>query len=184
MAEILLRPNLRAIYLGMTLPAALAVAGLVVALGPWSAALWVRGIGWAMAAVGGLLLVLLLLQSRQPRLAYEARQLLVYLRSGAPIRLPIENVQCAFLGSGTTRISAPSRREIRTSNLIIRLEEKATEWADVEVKPALGKWAEGYITIHGAWCEPLTFEVVEHLNIRLHDLTQPAAATAPEQNPS
>ena len=70
---------------------------------------------------------------------------------------------------------APRGAKLRSSNLVIRLDEKATDWHEVEVKPALGRWSEGYVTIHGTWCEPLTLEVLQHLNVRLHELNQPAA---------
>src|ERR1700736_5348933 len=102
MPETLLRPNLRAIYAGMVLPTATVMVGLALALGPWQAESWLRGIGWALTAFSALILTLLLWQTRQPRLAYEAGHLLIYLRSGSPIRLPVEVVQCAFIGAGPT----------------------------------------------------------------------------------
>jgi hypothetical protein len=176
MPEILLRPNVRAIYAGMMIPGAVAIVGLSIALGPWQAESWLRTVGWILAALGGLMVVTLVRQSRQPRIAYEAGHLLLYLRSGPPIRLPVEYVQCAFLGAGSTQLPGPSGRQIRTANLVIRLDEKAIDWAEVSVKPALGRWSEGYITIQGAWCEPLTLELVQHLNQRLHDLAHPAGA--------
>lgn len=173
--EVLLRPNRRAIYAGLALPAVIALAGLALAVAPWDAAKWWRGVGLGLAAFGLLLVGLLLWQLRQPRLAYASRHLLIFLRSGPPLRLPVELVQCAFLGTGPTQMSGPAGAKLRSSNLVIRLEEKATEWHEREVKPALGRWSDGYITIHGAWCEPLTLEVVQRLNTRLHELNQPAA---------
>jgi hypothetical protein len=182
MSETLLRPNLRAIYGGMVLPAAMAIAGLAIALGPWQAEGWLRGVGWALAAFGGLILILLFWQIRQPRLAYESGHLLVYLRSGPPIRLPVELVQCAFLGAGPTQIRGTAGAALRSANLVLRLDEKASQWHEIEVKPALGRWSEGYITIHGAWCEPLRIDVVQRLNERLHELNQSAAAAAKPEN--
>jgi hypothetical protein len=178
MAEILLRPNVRAIYAGMMVPGAIVIVGLAMALGPWEAAGWVRTVGWILTALSGLAVALLAWQSRQPRIAYEAGDLLLNLRSGAPIRLPVELVQCAFLGAGSTQLPGPGGREIRTSNLVMRLDEKATDWAEIMVKPALGRWSEGYITIQGAWCEPLTLDLVQHLNQRLHELKASRAALA------
>jgi hypothetical protein len=49
----------------------------------------------------------------------------------------------------------------------VRVAEKATDYHHREVKPALARWDEGYVTIHGAWCEPLTLQVVQRLNARL-----------------
>jgi hypothetical protein len=185
MPETLLRPNLRAIYAGLVLPVATAIVGLALALGPWQAESWLRGVGWAVAALSALILVLLLWQTRQPRLAYETGHLLIYLRSGPPIRLPVELVQCVFLGVGPTQL--PGRGVgLRSANLVLRLDEKATDWHEVEVKPALGRWSDGYITIHGAWCEPLKIDVIQRLNERLHELNQTPAASAadkPENRP-
>jgi hypothetical protein len=177
--QVLLRPNLRAIYMGAIVPALLAAVGLAVALGPWHAESWVRAIGWGLAAFGGLILALLLWQSRQPRLAYQDGHLLIYLRSGRPIRLPVELVQCAFLGAGPTPIRGPRGSLLRSANLVLRLDEKATDWQEADVKPALGRWTEGYVTIYGAWCEPLKIDVVQRLNERLHELNH-ATATSPE----
>jgi hypothetical protein len=53
------------------------------------------------------------------------------------------------------------------SQLAVRLAERATEWSQIDVKPALGKWCGGYITIYGAWCEPLRIELVNRLNAQL-----------------
>jgi hypothetical protein len=186
MPETLLRPNLRATYAGVVLPAATMTVGLALALGPWQAESWLRGIGWALTAFSALILGLLLWQTRQPRLAYEAGRLLIYLRSGPPIRLPVKLVQCAFLGAGPTQLPGRGGVGLRSANLVLRLDEKATDWHEVEVKPALGRWSEGYITIHGAWCEPLKIDVVQRLNERLHELNQTAAASAankPENRP-
>src|SRR5260221_5423816 len=171
MPETLLRPNLRAIYVGMVLPAATMIVGLAPALGPWQAESWLRGVGWTLAAFSALTLALLLWQTRQPRLAYEAGHLLIYLRSGPPIRLPVELVQCAFLGTGPTQLPGRSAGP-RSANLMLRLDEKATDWHAIEVKPALGRWSDGYLTIHGAWGDPLKMDVVHRLNERLHALNQ------------
>ena len=153
------------------------IVGLSIALGPWQAESWLRTVGWILAALGGLMVMTLVRQGRQPRIAYEAGHLLLYLRSGPPIGLPVEYVQCAFLGAGSTQLPGPGSRQIRTANLVIRLDEKATDWIEVPVKPALGRWSEGYVTIHGAWCEPLTLDLVQHLNQRLHDLAHPDGAS-------
>ena len=178
MPETLLRPNLRAIYAGVLLPAVTLIVGLALALGPWQAETWLRGVGWTLTAFSALILALLLRQTRQPRLAYEGGHLLIYLRSGPPIRLPVELVQCAFLGAGPTQLPGRGSLGLRSANLVLRLDERATDWQEVEVKPALGRWSDGYITIHGAWCEPLKIDVVQRLNERLHELNQSTTDTA------
>ncbi len=52
----------------------------------------------------------------------------------------------------------------------MRIAEKAKEYQQRDVKSALGKWDEGYVTFYGAWCEPLTLEVVQRLNARLAEV--------------
>ena len=56
--------------------------------------------------------------------------------------------------------------------VVIRLAELPQDWADVPgIKPALGKWCGGYITIRGTWPEPLKcFHLVNGLNRRLAEV--------------
>jgi hypothetical protein len=64
-------------------------------------------------------------------------------------------------------------------NLVARLSQKAPEWMQAPVKQALGEWREGYVTIRGTWCEPLTIEVIRRLNARLRELhTAPASSSS------
>jgi hypothetical protein len=154
--------------MGMVSPAVLAATGLGMVL--MSESPFPRAAGWTVLALGVLLLGFLLRLMSQPRLAYMPGYMLVYLQLGLPIRVPIGAVECFFLGSGPLKLSDRVNAPHRTVSLIIRMAEKATDWADRPVKPALGRWAEGYIMIHGAWCEPLSLEVVSRLNVRLHDI--------------
>ena len=68
-----------------------------------------------------------------------------------------------------------------TVNLVARLAQRQTQWAQVEVKPALGNWAEGYITIRGTWCEPLNPELVRRLNRRLKEVKAPDIPTSNQE---
>jgi hypothetical protein len=63
-----------------------------------------------------------------------------------------------------------------TVNLVARISQKAPQWAKVDVKPALGNWCEGYVTIRGTWCEPLDGEVIRRLNRRLREIREGAAS--------
>jgi hypothetical protein len=54
--------------------------------------------------------------------------------------------------------------------VVVRLAESATDWKHREVRPAFGQWCEGYITLRGAWCEPITREVMQGLNRRLAEV--------------
>ena len=68
---------------------------------------WIR---WAAAAFGAMLTYLLTLciyLMFQPRLSYANEHLHVRLRPGAPIQVPIDVVECFFLGQGPTLLPRP-----------------------------------------------------------------------------
>lgn len=168
MTDVWLRTNRRALVLGMILPAVLIAIGLVLESGiVLGGAAWVRQLGLIMFIGGGVLLFTIAVQLRFPRLAYQNQQLLVYLRGADPIRVPVEVVECFFMGRG--KLPGSETDAIPVRNLVMRIAEKAKDYQRRDVKPALGGWDEGYVTIHGAWCEPLTLEVVQRLNRLLAD---------------
>ncbi len=162
MTAVWLRSNRRALWLGMVLPATVAVLGAALA-GSTLAVGWRAG-GGLVCGVGLALVAALAWQLRQPRLAYLRGQLLVYLGTGQPVPVPIEAVECFFLGKGPAMLAGDPRDGAETSNVVVRLAESASEFAERSVKPALGKWCGGYITLRGTWCEPLSLARVNQLN--------------------
>ena len=169
--EVWLRTNRRVLLMGMILPAVLVAVGLlpVLALGPEKDG-WVRILGTLGVFVGVFLFAVIAIQMRSPRLAYADGQVLVYLRSGAPIGVPVETVECFFMGSGIGQVPGREGKGLPMRNLMMRVAEKATDFQQRDVKQSLGTWDEGYVTFHGAWCEPLTLEVVQRLNARLAEV--------------
>lgn len=159
------RPFLAALLLPglMLLIAAGSVAwGLITGASLW----WVTvGASLALAAlvVGGLLVV----RSRLPVLARQGDKLLLYLDGSAPIAIPIQVVECFFVGQGDMRISDRAGHKLEASTVILRIAEAANEWKHRDVPPRLAHWCEGYITIQGAWCEPIVPELVTGLNKKL-----------------
>lgn len=133
---------------------------------PLSGAGW-RALGGLVASVSLLLLALVISQARQPRLAVEAGHLLVYLRSGGPIRVPLDVVEGFLLGQGPSFLPGKRFANAEAATLIVRLGERAPEWAMMETDRRLGSWCGHYITIHGAWCEPLSVDLANRLNARL-----------------
>lgn len=184
MRQCWLRTNRRAITFGLLAPAALIVAGsLAVALLP------VAGLAGAMRWGGGLLIgagalvsVMLLYLMSVPRVAYESGALLVYLRSGQPFRIPVDVVECFFIGQSPSRIKDATGKEPETSTVVVRLAESAKEWHHRDVKPALGHWCDGYITIRGTWCEPLSGDLVQRMNHQLVDAHRQQRGHAAEVN--
>lgn len=160
--------------MGLLLPALLIAVcgGLLVltllateATSGWRIA-WFVVTGLGIAA--GLLLVgRILWWLRVPRLAYEDGQLLVYLDSATPTRVPIDIVECFFLGQGASELPKLDGRDAETQNVIVRLAESAKDWRHRDVHPSIGHWCEGYITLSGAWCEPIDGESLKRLNARL-----------------
>jgi hypothetical protein len=174
--EIWLRTNARAIWFGTVVPAIIASTGLALLAG-WPGerpAAWVRWLGAALVALGAVTILLLLRQLRTPRLAYHDKHLLVALRSGPAIRVPIEIVECFWLGQAPSLLPSKRHERTETSAVVIRLAESAADWRQRDVKPQLGKWCEGYITIRGTWCEPLSIDLVNRLNQRLSEVTRAA----------
>jgi hypothetical protein len=169
MRQVWLRPNLRALSISLILPALLLAAGLAMLLlidgtGTWAT---LRLVGWGLVALAAVVAGLFIYVMRMPRLAYQNGYLLVYLRSMAPVRVPIDLVECFFLGQDAGFVSSPGGKEMETSTIVVRLAESAAEWRHVEVNPSLGRWCDGYITIRGTWCEPISGPLMKELNARL-----------------
>jgi hypothetical protein len=169
MQETWLYPNRRALVLGCV------PLVILICLGAWL--VWgvpSRGGGWGI--VGSVLMLvgaagsaMLLAQTRRPRIAYRDGQVMFHLTSGKPIATPVEIVEAFFLGQGPAGLPGAAANQ-ETVNLVARLSQRETEWAKREVKPALGAWCGGYVTIRGTWCEPLTNEVIRRLNKRLKEV--------------
>jgi hypothetical protein len=168
MREIWLRPNRRAILFGCIPPLLLIAAGAWIAHRQVSAghSYWLGGLVILVGVVG---IVLLMTQLFRPRIAFSDGNVLFYVRTGRPISVPIDVVEAFFAGQGPAHLPAVSKQP-QTVNLIARLSQRRTEWAQQDVKPALGKWAEGYVTIRGTWCEPLNGELIRKLNRRLKEV--------------
>jgi hypothetical protein len=179
MYETWLRPNRRAIWLGCLPPLLLA------AIGAWmmfrwndQGSVWLLWTGVALAASGVGLTAMLLRQLRRPRIAYRDGEVLFYLRSGSPIATPVKIVEAFFLGQGPAIFTGEVRSKHETVNLVARLSQREAEWARREVKPALGNWCDGYVTVRGTWCEPLDGNIIRRLNHRLKEVKTTAESVA------
>jgi len=175
--EVWLRTNSRALWFGMLPPAIIALVGLLMVTGlpDRMPAPWVRALGLVLLSVGTVMVVLLLVQLRRPRLAYRDGELLVWLTQGAPVRVPIETVECFLLGQTPSLLPGKKHENTEAASLVIRLAEAASEWHHQEVKPQLGAWCSGYVTIRGTWCEPLDVTLVNRLNQRLAEVSRAAS---------
>jgi hypothetical protein len=119
---------------------------------------------------------------RKPLLAYENGHLAVRLRFAGIEHVPIDLVECFLLGQGPTWLPGKKYAKTETVTLVVRLAERAVEWSHRPTHPMLGTWCDGYITIRGTWCEPLSLDLVNRLNRRLAEVQQessPAEKVAP-----
>lgn len=176
MTEVWLQSNRRVLLLSLLPVGALAAVGGGLLATAESTA--VRAVGWGFIGLAGILLVGLIDQLRRPRIAYRDGQVLFTIRAGRPAAVPVAVVEAFFLGQGPAHLPALGGKLPETVNLIARLSQKAPEYARLPVKPALGAWCDGYVTIRGTWCERLDNEVIRRLNRRLRELHDAGKAVA------
>ena len=164
MTETWLSPNRR--ILAVSLAGSLILAGVALwilsfadAIPRWSGALLL-----ALAAISGLVAIVRLFRRRVAR---QDGNLLIDLGPRSPIPVPIEAVECFFLGSLPTKMSGKWGLQSRAVSIVIRLAERDVEYHNRTVSPRLGTWSDGYITIRGSWCEPISPALVNRLNKQL-----------------
>jgi hypothetical protein len=171
MTDVWLRNNARVFTLAMILPSLVGLVGLILVSGGWGPSAGWRIAGGVIVGLAVVCLAALMWQAGRPRLACRDGHLLVYLRWSGPVRVPLEVVEGFLLGQGPSRLATKNRRELETTTVVIRLAERAEQWARVDVDPLLGNWCGHYVTIRGTFCEPINVELVNRLNARLHEAT-------------
>jgi hypothetical protein len=166
MHESILATNRRAVLLALV-PTCLmlaAGAGLGMTAGESTVVLI---LGLALAAVGGVASLSLLVLLFSPRLALEGQELLVYLRAGRPFRVPVDVIECFFIGQAAVGPGVLVAGQPKSVSVVVRLAERAGTWATRPVLPMLGHWDDGYIVIRGTWCEPIDLSLVNRMNEKL-----------------
>lgn len=176
MTEVWLRSNKRVMMAGLLPGGLLAVGGGTLLLTTDSRAL--QWVAIALLLLAAICIGVVVRQCSRPRIAYSAGLVLFYLRAGRPIAVPVHVVEAFFLGQGPSYLPAIGTHRLQTVNLVARMSQKEPQWAQVEVKPALGKWSEGYLSIRGTWCEPLTEQLIRRLNRRLREVGNEVPAAA------
>jgi hypothetical protein len=151
----------------------LAVAAAVAATqtaGGWRLGLSVLAVGIGLVAVA---VVVVTWQAALPRLAVRGDMLLVPVGSLGVEQLPLDAVECFFLGSQRLdRSGSPTAGDepaFRVGTLVVRVAERAAkrhadEWT---ARGLFAAWEEGYLVIDGRWTEPLTVETLRRVNGRL-----------------
>ncbi|MEX2187868.1 MAG: hypothetical protein WD875_13775 [Pirellulales bacterium] len=176
MKQVWLRTNRRVMLL-MALPLAVLLPVAVVAIvDPWEFGWGVRGVGIAVGLLAGLGLLAALLLARQPRVAFADGHVLFYIRLGRATPIPVDVVECFLLGQGPALLPGGQYAKTATTTVVVRLRERAEAWSHGEFHPLLAAWCDGYITLRGTWCEPLSVELVNRMNRLLHEAAQHEAA--------
>jgi hypothetical protein len=169
MQETWLRPNRRVLFLGMVPLVVLGLLAWLLSRADLPGIFRVTGL--ASETVCLLLMGLLVHHLRTPRIAYRSGEVLFHLRWLRPIRVPLPLVEAFFLGAGPADLPF-CHDDQTTTNLVARLTQKEHDWSNVPMKHALGSWHNGYVTIRGTWCEPLSEELVLRMNRRLSEVSQ------------
>jgi len=177
MKEVWLRANRRVLTLALIPAVSIAGVGLLILATSENSLL--RGFAWGLTGLGAVLVIGLANQLRRPRIAFQDGHVLFNLRAGAPIAVPVGVVEAFFLGQGPAHLPPVGGKPAEAVNLVARISQKAPQWASASVKPALGAWRDGYVTIRGTWCEPLDGDVIRRLNHRLRELHGSARQVAP-----
>jgi hypothetical protein len=160
--ECWLKPNRRVLVVATLLPLLIAAISLAVAVA--GANPYIRAACWIVAGLAILLSAAIAWQAALPRIGYQGGSVLFFLRTGGPVRVPLDVVEAFLMGQAPSLLPGEKHRDEQTSTVVVRLAERAPEWSHVEVKPSLASWCDGYITIRGTWCEPLDVDVVKRLN--------------------
>jgi hypothetical protein len=169
MRETWLRPNRRAIWFGCAPPLVITALGGWIVLGIAESGTALRWFGVVLMGAGVAMIAALVRHLWRPRIAFQDGHVLFFLRSGSPLAVPVHIVEAFFIGQGPATIAGLPGHQ-RTATLVARLSQRAVEWARRDVKPALGKWCDGYITIFGTWCEPISEDLLRRLNHRLGEV--------------
>ncbi len=169
--EVWLRPNVRILYAGCTAGGVIAVAGIgILGAGAWmltggagvlAIALIVAGAVLILA--GALLAGACALHARKARMACDGEHLMLNLGASQPFVIPLDIVEVFFLGQGKSGVPGGSE----TTTVVVRLAERAEDWKKRDVSPRIARWCDGYITLLGAWTEPVDAGVVTELNHKL-----------------
>ena len=173
MVEILLRCNRRiaALLIGVSV-LIVAAGGIMMVQAHVAGFAWI--IGLAIMLLGTAWIAFIVWIARQPRLAIDGQELLVYLHAGRPLRVPLDIVEVFFLGQGPATgndVRQPADYDgIVAANIVVRLAEAAKDWHRRDVNVALGVWQDGYITVRGLWCESINGEVVKRMNRKLAEI--------------
>lgn len=168
-----LRANLRLAGLLAAVASFLFLSSLAVC----GIAVWTSGgisvLPFLCSAVLGILACIigcLAFTAKQGRVLLEDSDLLVRLGPASIERLPLDAVECFFLGSQPLDRSgepvASDEAAFRVGTLVVRVAERYGHLASGRRGP-WARWEDGYLVVDGRWSEPLVVETLRRINGRL-----------------
>lgn len=176
--EVWLKGNVRP-ALGLVLLLTAAVAGGAVIVLLANPPVWVA---WVTGGVGFLLAVgaaALTWAATQPRIERRGSLLRVRLSPHAAHDVPLEIVECVFLGSQPIGAADAEAQRLRVGTLVVRLAERAADWRERSTFKPWGSWQDGHVVVDGRWCEPLSLDVARGVSARLVEAKRGLAGTVP-----
>ncbi|MEI6240363.1 MAG: hypothetical protein WCR51_08230 [Planctomycetia bacterium] len=178
--EVWLRGNARPAALLVAAAVATGTALAVLTLLPQTSAVGLPlAIGFALLA--GPVVAGLGFAAVQPRLSRRGDMLRVRLAPLAAHDVPLEFVECFFMGSHV--LPDPQERDDvpthRVGTLVMRVAERATAWQARPTFAPWGTWDDGAVVFDGRWCEPLSVDLARRLSARLVDAKRSVAERSP-----
>ncbi len=128
-------------------------------LGVWRNWLAIAWAGGGIILCGSLLHIL-----GRARMRLRGDNLQLALNWVQSTRIPLDVVECIFAGETKGAWAISPKIPYRTRSLVIRLAETARPWSSGPVVKTFATWSDGYITLHGLWCEPLDRDLILQLN--------------------
>ena len=106
----------------------------------------------------------------QSRVFLEDSQVMVRVGPALVEKLPLDAVECFFLGSQPLDRAgdpvAADQAAFRVGTLVVRVAERYGHLASGRRGP-WARWEDGYLVVDGRWSEPLVVETLRRINGRL-----------------
>ena len=142
MVECWLRCNTRIQWLGFAAGILVAVFGVGVRVFWKEETVGLQILSWLPVSAGLLIAALFGYLLGRPRLGYHSGRLLVYAGYGSPSSVPIEVVECFFLGEQPAKFVGQGRSRASMSTVVVRIAQKAKEWQERDIPSRIGMWRE------------------------------------------
>ncbi|MCA9188099.1 MAG: hypothetical protein R3E01_05275 [Pirellulaceae bacterium] len=166
--EIWLRANRRPAIPFLLFSTLATVAAAVSALLGWeSGSFALAGASIALIVLAAIAIATAYRIAMIPRMATDGHLLRLHVLLGRSIDVPLSCVEVFFQGQGPADLRIRDVKGVQTANIIVRIAERASDWQQRSTWHPYAHWCEGYVTIHGTWCEPVTAQLLTELNQRL-----------------